>query len=84
MKKLISLFIQNINQFDAIGKEAMVLGFYNYVTPLDDYSAKDYSKKIVVGADVRRGKIASHGWKKQSETIAIDLIKELNSKFNFC
>ena len=24
----------------------MVLGFYNYVTPLDDYSAKDYSKKI--------------------------------------
>ncbi len=40
--------VQNINQFDAIGKEAMVLGFYNYVTPLDDYSAKDYSKKIQI------------------------------------
>ena len=40
--------VQNSNRFDAIGKEAMVLGFYNYVKPLDDYSAKDYSKKIVI------------------------------------
>ena len=40
---------------------------------------KDYSKKIVVGADVRRGKIASHGWKKQSNIIAVDLIKDLSS-----
>ena len=40
---------------------------------------KEYSKKIVVGADVRNGKIASHGWKKQSDIIAVDLIKNLNS-----
>lgn len=39
---------------------------------------KEYSKKIVVGADVRDGKIATHGWKKQTEIMAVDLIKTLN------
>ena len=36
----------NVNNFDAIGKEAVVLGIYNFVKPLDDYSGKDYSTKI--------------------------------------
>ena len=40
---------------------------------------KEYANKIVVGADVRNGKIASHGWKKQTDIIAVDLIKNLNS-----
>ena len=40
---------------------------------------KEYSKKIVVGADVRSGKIASHGWKKQSDITAVNLIKNLNA-----
>ena len=40
---------------------------------------KEYSNKIVVGADVRSGKIASHGWKKQSNITAVNLIKNLNS-----
>lgn len=39
---------------------------------------KEYFKKIIIGADVRNGKIASHGWKKQSEICAVDLIKCLN------
>ncbi|MDG2355973.1 MAG: M64 family metallopeptidase [Paracoccaceae bacterium] len=39
---------QNIAQFDAIGKEAMILGFYKSVTPLDDYSGKDYFTKIAL------------------------------------
>ena len=47
----------------------------NFVNQLD----KKYSKKIIVGADVRNGKIASHGWKNQSDIIAVDLIKKLNS-----
>ena len=33
-----------------------------------------YYKKIVIGTDVRNGKIASHGWKTQSDINAIDLI----------
>ena len=35
---------------------------------------KKYYKKIVIGTDVRNGKIASHGWKTQSDINAIDLI----------
>ena len=33
---------------------------------------KKYYKKIVIGMDVRDGKIASHGWKTQSNIKAID------------
>ena len=40
--------------------------------------SKEYYKKIVVGADVRDGKFATHGWKKQTEIMAVDLIKTLN------
>ena len=36
---------------------------------------KKYYKKIVIGADVRDGKIASHGWKNQSNIKALDFIK---------
>ena len=39
---------------------------------------KKYYDKIVIGADVRNGMIASHGWKKQSKVNAIDLIKDFN------
>ena len=39
---------------------------------------KQYYKKIVIGTDVREGKIASHGWKNQSNIKAIDLIKKFN------
>ena len=40
--------------------------------------AKDYYKKIVIGADVREEKIASHGWKNQSDIKAVDLIRKFN------
>jgi len=39
---------------------------------------KNYYKKIVIGADVRDGMIASHGWKNQSRVKAVDLIREFN------
>jgi len=39
---------------------------------------KKYYKKIVIGTDVRDGKIASHGWKNQSNIKAIDLIKNFD------
>ena len=47
----------------------------NFINQLDN----KYEKKIVVGADVRNGKLASHGWRKQSDINAVDLIKNLNS-----
>ena len=39
---------------------------------------KKYYKKIIIGADVRNGMIASHGWKNQSKVNAVDLIKDFN------
>ena len=53
----------------------LVLENPNFINQL----GKEYLKKIVVGADVRNGKIATQGWKKQTDIIAIDLIKDLNS-----
>ena len=75
--------IRNINDIDFWIQNSVnrvILGTLalenpNFINQLD----KVYSKKIVVGADVRNGKIASHGWKKQSDIIAVDLIKDLNS-----
>ena len=69
----IDFWIQNSVNRVILG--TLVLENPNFINQLD----KQYSKKIVVGADVRNGKIASHGWKKQSDITAIDLIKELNS-----
>ena len=39
---------------------------------------KKFYKKIVIGTDVRDGKIASHGWKIQSNIKAIDLINQFD------
>ena len=38
-----------------------------------------YSQKIVIGADVRDGKIACNGWKNQTNVSSIDLLKSLSS-----
>ena len=39
---------------------------------------KRYYKKIIIGADVRDGMIASHGWVNQSKINAIDLMNKFN------
>ena len=75
--------IRNINDIDFWLQNSVsrvILGTLalenpNFINQLD----KEYSKKIVVGADVRSEMIASHGWKKQSEIVAVDLIKNLNA-----
>ena len=75
--------IRNINDIDfwihnsvnRVILGTLVLENPNFINQL----GKEYLKKIVIGADVRNGKIATHGWKKQTDIIAIDLIKDLNS-----
>ena len=75
--------IRNINDIDFWIKNSVnrvILGTLaledpNFINQL----SREYFKKIVVGADVRNGMIASHGWKKQSDIIAVDLINGLNS-----
>ena len=48
-----------------------------------------YYKKIIIGADVRDGMIASHGWLNQSKINAIDQMKKFKPSIkifmiNFC
>ena len=40
--------------------------------------SQQYFKKIIIGADVRNGMIASHGWEKQSKIRALDLLRNFN------
>ena len=63
------------NSVDRVILGTLALENPNFINQL----SQEYSKKIVVGADVRNGMIASHGWKKQSDIIAVDLIKGFNS-----
>ena len=63
------------NSVDRIILGTLAIENPNFVNDLD----KKYYKKIVIGADVREGYIASHGWKNQTDISAIDLLKSLNS-----
>ena len=40
--------------------------------------SQEYFKKVIIGADVRNGMIASHGWEKQSDTNAVDLLRRFD------
>ena len=40
--------------------------------------SQQYCKKIIIGADVRNGMIASHGWEKQSKIRALDLLRNFD------
>jgi phosphoribosylformimino-5-aminoimidazole carboxamide ribotide isomerase len=40
--------------------------------------SQEYFKRVIIGADVRNGMIASHGWEKQSDVIAFDLLRKFN------
>ena len=69
----IDFWIQNSVNRVILG--TLVIEKPNFINKLDN----KYAQKIVVGADVRNKKIASHGWQKQSNINAVDLIKNLNS-----
>ena len=75
--------IRDINDIDFWLQRSVnrvILGTLALENPkLINQLGKRYFKKIIVGADVRDGKLASHGWKKQSEIVAVDLIKNLNA-----
>ena len=40
-----------------------------------------YPERIIIGIDAKAGKVSTRGWIKQSDILAVDLIKDL-SKFN--
>ena len=65
-------WLQNSAERVIIG--TLALENTSFIDSLD----KKYYKKLIIGADVRDGMIASHGWKKQSDIKAIDLINKFN------
>ena len=72
--------IENIDYWLQNSVDRVILGTLalenpNFVNGLDE----KYSKKIVIGADVRARKIASHGWEKQSKVSAINLLKKFDT-----
>jgi len=69
----INFWIQNSVNRIVLG--TLALENPDFINNLDE----KYFKKIVIAADVRDGKIASHGWKNQTDITAVDLLKSLNS-----
>ena len=63
------------NSVDRVILGTLALENPNFVNSLGE----EYSKKIVIGADVRDEMIASHGWEKQSKTLAINLLKKFDT-----
>ena len=69
--------LENIDFWLQNSVERLILGTIALENPeLIKDLENEYYKKIVIGADVRDGMIASHGWKKQSNISAHDLIKK--------
>ena len=62
------------NLVDRVILGTLALENPNYINRL----SKEYFKKIIIGADVRNGMIASHGWEKQSDISALDLLKNFD------
>ena len=78
----ISFGIRNLENIDfwlENGVNRVILGTLALENPhFIEKLNKNYYKKIVIGADVRDGMIATHGWKNQSKVKAVDFIKEFN------
>tara|TARA_B100001059_G_scaffold231211_1_gene266654 strand:- start:195 stop:983 length:789 start_codon:yes stop_codon:yes gene_type:complete len=71
--------LENIDFWLQHSLERLILGTLVFENPnFIEKLENKYFKKIVIGADVRDGFIASHGWKNQSNINAVELIKKLN------
>ena len=62
------------NSIDRVILGTLAMSEPNFIINLE----KKYYKKIVIGTDVRNGKLASHGWKNQSDINAVDLIQKFD------
>ena len=75
--------IRNINDIDywlQKSVDRVILGTLAIENPkLINQLDTKYFKKIIIGTDVRDGKVATNGWKKQSDIMAVDLIKSFKS-----
>jgi phosphoribosylformimino-5-aminoimidazole carboxamide ribotide isomerase len=71
--------IENIDFWLQNSVNRVILGTLAIENPFFIESLDEkYHNRVVIGADVRDGMIASHGWKYQSKVKAVDLIKDFN------
>ena len=71
--------LENIDFWLQHSLERIILGTLAFENPnFIEKLERQYFKKIVIGADVRDGLIASHGWKNQSNINAVELLKKFN------
>jgi phosphoribosylformimino-5-aminoimidazole carboxamide ribotide isomerase len=63
-----------------LGVERVVLGTAALQDPeLVHAAALAHPGQVIVAVDARAGRIATHGWRQQSQRLALDLVKELSS-----
>ena len=71
--------LENIDFWLQHSLERLILGTLAFENPnFIEKLENKYFKKIVIGADVRDGLLASHGWKNQSNINAVELMKRFN------
>jgi len=62
-----------------IGIDRIILGTIAIENPkLVKLLSQEYPKRVAVGIDAKKGKVATRGWLKQSEITSIELAKQLN------
>jgi len=71
---------KRIDQLFSYGIDKVIMG----TSAIEDKKlvkelASTFPKKIIIGIDANKGKVSTRGWLKDSETYAIDLIKEFSN-----
>jgi len=71
--------IDTVRRYLAAGVSRVVLGTAALTDRrLLEQACMEYPRRILLGLDARDGKVAVKGWTALSETLAIDLLKELS------
>ncbi|PPR29820.1 MAG: 1-(5-phosphoribosyl)-5-[(5-phosphoribosylamino)methylideneamino] imidazole-4-carboxamide isomerase [Alphaproteobacteria bacterium MarineAlpha9_Bin2] len=71
--------IESVDLWISLGVKRVILGTVAIKNPhLVKEACGKYPGKIILGIDVRNGRVAIEGWKKQSEIKALDLIKKFD------
>ncbi len=72
--------VERVDDLLSFGLDRVILGTIAIESPeLVVHLANKYPKRIVIGIDSNDGKVATHGWIKQSDLLATDLAKELSN-----
>lgn len=72
--------IEQIEDYLAIGVDRVILGTAAIQNlPLIRHAVNIFKEKVAVSIDARNGYVATEGWRKTSNVLAVDLVKQLES-----